>query len=151
MLVRIRPAALKDKDALGALKLRASLAWGHHLPALQSMPDVRVVPAEHLPFMFVAEEAGRILGFATVLAGLEGSAELEDLFVEPDRWGRGVGRRLAREAERRARALGASSLHVIANGRAGAFYTACGFTILGSATTELGPALEMEKALTTPG
>ena len=82
MAIQIRPAAPQDRHALGALKLRASLAWGDHLQALQSMPDVRVVPAEHLPFMFVAEDAGRILG---------------------------------------------------------------------SATTELGPALEMEKALTTPG
>ncbi len=115
------------------------------------MPEARVVPAEHLPFVFVAEQAGRVLGFATVLAGPEGAAELEDLFVDPDLWRRGVGRRLVREAERRARDLGAISLHVIANGRAQAFYIACGFAILGTAKTELGPAPEMEKALRTSG
>ena len=144
--VRIRPAAPRDQGALGALKLRASLAWGDHLEALESMPDARTVPAEHLPFVFLAEDDGRILGFATVLAGPGSRAELEDLFVEPELWRRGVGRQLIQEAERRARALGASSLHLIA-GRARAFYAACGFEVIGEAATPLEPAFEMEKPL----
>ena len=115
------------------------------------MPEVRVVPAEHLPFMFVAEDAGRILGFATVLTGPAGAAELEDLFVDPDLWRRGVGRRLVREAERRAREVSATSLHVIANGRALEFYAACGFEALGVVATELGQGLEMERQLGPSG
>ncbi|MGH2927953.1 MAG: GNAT family N-acetyltransferase [Solirubrobacteraceae bacterium] len=136
-----------DRDALGALKLRASLAWGDHPEALRSMPEARSVPAEHLPFAFLAEDAGRILGFATVLAGPGAEAELEDLFVEPELWRRGVGRRLLHEAERRARMLGASSLQLTA-GRARGFYAACGFQVVGGAATALGPAVRMQKRLT---
>ena len=131
--------------------MRASLAWGDHVQALQAMPEARVVPAEHLPFMFVAEDAGVILGFATVLSRPGPAAELEDLFVDPNCWRRGVGRLLAQEAEWRAQALGASSLHVIANDRARDFYVACGFEALGVVATDLAPATEMEKRFGTSG
>jgi GNAT superfamily N-acetyltransferase len=145
--IRIRPAEARELAALGELKLRASLAWGDHLEALASMPEARTVPPEHLPFLFVAEAAGRILGFATVLAGPgPEAAVLEDLFVEPDAWRQGVGRGLVLEAERRARALGAASLQVIA-GRARGFYGACGFAVTGRADTRLEPAVEMELPL----
>ena len=144
--VRIRSAAGADLEALGALKLRASLAWGDHARALKAMPDARTVPTEHLPFVFLAVDGGRILGFATVLPS-DAGAELEDLFVDPAVWRRGVGRRLMDEAARRALALGASSLHLIANPHAQGFYAACGFEEIGEAATELGPAVEMELRL----
>ncbi|WP_026868565.1 hypothetical protein [Inquilinus limosus] len=65
--IRIRAARPEDRDALGALKLRASLAWGEHVEELQALPEARQVPAEHLPSAVVAELDGRVVGFATVL------------------------------------------------------------------------------------
>jgi GNAT superfamily N-acetyltransferase len=136
-----------DIPAMGALKLSASLARGDHLEALESLPDARAFPSEHLEFAFVAEETGRIAGFATVLPGGGTQAELEDLFVEPALWRGGIGRRLMAEAERRAVTLGAGALQVIANGRARGFYAACGFEVVGEAQTLLEPALVMKKPL----
>ena len=145
--MRIRAATAADLDALGALKLRASLAWGEHVEVLSAMADARTVPAQHLPFVFLAETDEGIAGFATVLPVPGAHAELEDIFVEPDLWRRGAGRLLMQEAWRHARALGASSLHVIANPRPLAFYAACGFQAIGTAITELGPGIEMELPL----
>jgi GNAT superfamily N-acetyltransferase len=145
--MRIRAATAADMEALGALKLRASLAWGEHVEALSAMPDACTVPAEHLPFVFLAETDAGIAGFATVVAKPGPDAELEDIFVEPQLWRRGAGRLLMQEAAHRALALGASTLHVIANPRALAFYAACGFEELGPAQTELGPGVEMELRL----
>ncbi|HEY9345622.1 MAG TPA: hypothetical protein VIQ53_09925, partial [Inquilinus sp.] len=65
--LRIRPARPQDRDALGALKLRASLAWGDHVDELQALPEARQVPAGHMPAAIVAELDGAIVGFATVL------------------------------------------------------------------------------------
>jgi GNAT superfamily N-acetyltransferase len=148
--IRIRTARPEDRDALGALKLRASLAWGEHVAALRAMPEARQVPAEHLPAIVVAEIGGAIAGFATVLPRDGGGAELEDLFVDPIAWRRGVGARLLAEAERRAAALGARTLHVVASERARAFYERCGFEVVGTVMTELAPASELRKTL-SPG
>ncbi|MGK9165421.1 GNAT family N-acetyltransferase [Inquilinus limosus] len=145
--IRIRPARPEDRDALGALKLRASLAWGEHVEALSALPEARQVPAEHLPSVFVAELDGKIVGFATVLPRDDREAELEDLFVDPAAWRRGVGAGLMAEAERRATALGARSLHVVAHQRARPFYESCGFRIVGMVMTEFAPAPAMRKDL----
>ncbi|MGF6227444.1 GNAT superfamily N-acetyltransferase [Inquilinus ginsengisoli] len=147
MVIRIRPARPEDRDALGALKLRASLAWGDHVEELKALPEARQVPAEHLASVFVAELDGGIAGFATVLPRGDGEAELEDLFVDPHSWRCGIGARLVAEAERRAKALGTRSLHVIASERAHAFYERCGFRVVGTAMTAFAPAPEMRKTL----
>ena len=137
MAVRIRPAMAEDLQTLGELKLRASLALAEHVEEIKALPEARVVPGEHLPFVFVAEEDGRILGFATVLP-IEDGVELEDMFVDPGHWRQGIGRALVEEAAARARAMGAKALRVVANSRG--FYDACGFEQIGEVQTAFAPA-----------
>lgn len=148
MAVFIREAHAEDRDALGALKLRASLAWGDHIEELQALPEAREVPVAHVPHAIVAELEGEIVGFATVLSS-EGAlhAELEDLFVAPEVWRKGVGRKLLAEAECRAAELGARTLHVIAGGRARPFYEASGYRFAATIATEFAPAVELHKDL----
>jgi GNAT superfamily N-acetyltransferase len=145
MVLRIRPAVAQDLPTLGEIKLRASLALGEHIDQLKALPEAREVPAEHLTFVFLAEEDGRTLGFATVLHGSDDTAVLEDMFVEPAEWRRGIGRGLVREAAARALALGADVLRVIANSRG--FYEACGFQAIGEVQTQFAPAPVMDLAL----
>jgi len=147
-LIRIRSAQPQDKVELEALKLRASLAWGDHVEVLKALPEARHIPDAHLPFILVAELGGIIAGFATVLGRGDGDAELDDLFVEPRLWGRGVGSRLIAQADERALALGARRLHVVAGKRARGFYEACGFHVIGTVMTLLEPAVAMRKDLT---
>ncbi|OWJ67519.1 GNAT family N-acetyltransferase [Inquilinus limosus] len=147
MTIRTRTARPEDREPLGALKLRASLAWGDHVEALRAMPEAGQVPAEHLPAIIVAEWDSAIAGFATVLPRDDGGAELEDLFVDPTAWGRGIGRRLVAEAEARAARLGARALHVVAGDRARPFYERCGFRVTGAVTTDLESASALRKDL----
>jgi len=89
--------------------------------------------------VIVAELDGEIAGFAAVVGG-----ELDGLFVEPDLWGRGIGRALADAATHEARKRGLA-LKVIANPRARRFYEQCGFSLEGEVETRFGPALRMTK------
>ncbi len=144
----VRPARAEDEAALGALKLRSSLAWGDHVEELRALPEARQVPLAHMPHVIVAELDGTIVGFATVLAGKDGGeAELEDLFVAPERWRTGVGSALLAEAERRARDGGARVLHVVAGERARPFYETSGFRFAGTVATAFEPAAELRKPL----
>jgi GNAT superfamily N-acetyltransferase len=65
------------------------------------------------PWTIVAEEAGAILGFATTAAARDADrpncGELCALYVDPDQWGRGVGKSLVKEARTRLFDLGFSS------------------------------------------
>lgn len=146
--ISLRAAEARDLDRLGALKLESSLAWGDHVEALSALPEARIVPLQHLPFIALAEQAGEIVGFVTVIPDdVEGRAVLEDLFVKPKAWRRGIGARLLIEAERRARAWGASHLRLVANERAQPFYEACGFRFVERVNAELGSGAMLQKPL----
>lgn len=87
------------------------------------------------PRTLVAVEADAVLGFATISlardADAAGHGELCALYVEPDRWGRGIGRALASAARGELHRLGfrKAVLWVVAgNARAQQFYRADGWT-----------------------
>jgi GNAT superfamily N-acetyltransferase len=145
--IRVRAAREEELFALGALKLRASLAWGDHVTELLALPEARELKPEWLPASFVADISGTAVGFATVLVDGHGNAELEELFVDPDWWRHGIGRRLFEEAAGRARAAGANFLRVVGSRHARAFYEAWGFQVFGEVTTQCEPALSMRRRL----
>jgi ribosomal protein S18 acetylase RimI-like enzyme len=147
MELRLRPAREDEREALGALKLRASLAWGDHSQeVLLALPGADELAVELLPDSYVVEIGRRVVGFATLVAKGDLEAEVEELFVEPGDWRRGVGTRLVQEAVRRAVVAGARRLIVSANPRAEGFYEACGFQVVGEAETLLGssPLMQMQ-------
>jgi GNAT superfamily N-acetyltransferase len=147
--LQIRTARIDEQAALEAMQRRASLVWDDHRADLEAHPDAIELPPEQLAggHVFIAERQGRALGFGVVLPREDGQAELDGLFVEPDAWGLGVGRRLIEEAARLARSRGAAALHVVGNSNAEGFYLACGFELLGEAATRFGPALAMRLRL----
>jgi GNAT superfamily N-acetyltransferase len=98
--------------------------------------------------VFVAEHDEKVVGFGVVLHCDDSRCELDGLFVDPDFWRRGIGRRLLEQAERVAVRDGAEILQVVANRRAEEFYLACGFKLTGETQTRLGPAPTMCKLLT---
>jgi GNAT superfamily N-acetyltransferase len=81
----------------------------------------------------VADLNGDVAGFASVGAAREGdvgTGELYAIYVDPDRWGTGIGRALIAEAEERLRAasFGEAILWVLDdNPRARRFYEAAGW------------------------
>lgn len=147
MKLVLRPARADDLVALGALKLRSSLAWGDHVEELIALPEARQFPAKHLAYATVAEGDDALVGFATLVPGEGTEAELEDLFVAPEAWRTGVGKRLFAECENRARELGTGSIRVVAGERARDFYEALGFQLVGTVETMFSLAIEMRKSL----
>ncbi|MFE5767824.1 GNAT family N-acetyltransferase [Streptomyces sp. NPDC056485] len=128
-MVKLRAARPGEAGELGALVLRSKAYWGYDAEFLASCaPELRIRDAEVAERrIVVAEDAreGRVLG----LASLEGGppvARLGLLFVEPEAIGRGVGRRLYRDALRRAAGLGFRRLLIDSDPHAAGFYRAMG-------------------------
>ena len=95
------------------------------------------------PTTIVALERGAIAGFATITpardADVSGCGELSALYVDPDWWGRGIGRALIADARARLVYLGFSDAVLwvmVGNARAERFYRADGWEPDGSRRTE---------------
>ena len=94
----------------------------------------------------VAVAGGRVVGFAT-LSFSDGSAEVEDLFVDPDWERQGVGRALIEDLTELARGAGYTCIEVDANPHALKFYGSVGFFGLGEAVVPYGTGLRMRRVV----
>jgi GNAT superfamily N-acetyltransferase len=143
--ISIRLAGTGERNALEALQLRASLNNPGDRDAILAHPDAIVLPLEQLDAgqVFIAEQNGKVAGFAVVLPREDGQIELDGLFVDPSLWKGGIGRTLVDHCVAHARNFGAQTLHVTGNPHALGFYTACGFEHEGFTETRFGPGLSM--------
>jgi GNAT superfamily N-acetyltransferase len=137
----LRLARPEEHDELEELQRRASVELPEYRDQLIANPDAIYLPEGQIANgqVIVAELDGEVVGFAAVVGG-----ELDGLFVEPDLWGRGIGRTLVDAATYEARKRGLA-LKVIANPRARRFYEHCGLSVEGEVQTRFGPALRMTK------
>jgi GNAT superfamily N-acetyltransferase len=137
----LRLARPEEHAELEQLQAHASLELPDYRQQLLAHPEAVHLPPAQIANgqVIVAEYNGQIAGFAAVVGG-----ELDGLFVEPDLWGRGIGRALVDAATQEARKRGLA-LTVIANPSARRFYESCGFSLEGDAQTRFGPALKMSR------
>jgi len=147
--ILIRAAIGSEREALERLQTRASLNNPRDRAAILANPEGIDLPATQIEAgrVFIAEQGRSILGFAVVLPRDDGDADLDGLFVEPNRWRHGIGRRLVEHCAAVARSEGAALLHVVGNPHAEAFYLACGFTHAGAIETRFGVGFLLRKQL----
>ena len=146
----IRDARPDEASALETLQRRSSDVWEEYRAQLEANPDAIQPPHQAIADgrVRVAVDAfGRRHGFSVVLPIRGGRCELDDLFVEPDSMGLGVGRLLVDDVSTRAAAAGASHVDVIANPNALGFYERLDFEITGQASTRFGDAPRMSLEL----
>jgi GNAT superfamily N-acetyltransferase len=149
MSISIRFGLPEERTELENLQRRASLAIERYRADLLAHPE-----AIHLPLaqvsekrVRVAEIAGRIVGFSAVIPKAPQIFDLDGLFVEPDRWGSGIGRALITDAVQGVRAQGGIALEVLSNAVAEAFYEKLGFDGMGHVATPFGPGRLMRRAI----
>lgn len=123
----IRQARPEEAGAITELVMRSKGYWDYDADFLEACrSDLTVTPAylEAHP-VYVQERAGVVVGMYSLLM-VGGELTLDLLFVEPAAIGGGVGRRLWEHAVGTARALGHSTLYVVADPNAEAFYRKMG-------------------------
>jgi GNAT superfamily N-acetyltransferase len=132
--VRIRPARAEELGELSDLALRSKAVHGYDADFLEACrEELTVTPARLADeAILVAEQSGRRLGFVSVAVDHD-SAQLVDLFVEPDERGNGVGSLLLETAVETARSAGATRLEIEADPHAEAWYRERGAGRIGEA------------------
>jgi GNAT superfamily N-acetyltransferase len=147
----IRLGTPADLPACSGVYRRASLSNAGDRDNLLAHPEYLILGPEGLAEgrMYVAEEDGSVVGFATWAwaAQAGGTIELEDLFVDPDWRRRGIATALVGHIVDALRARGVRRLEVTANPHADGFYRAAGFTDCGVAETVFGPSPRKELAI----
>jgi diaminopropionate ammonia-lyase len=140
----IRPVGEGDAAAMAEVFRRASLANDGDRAALLAHPEVLELEADALAGSTVAADGtdGTVIGFIRLVYG-DGTAELEDLFVDPDWMRRGVATALVRHEADAARRAGITRVDLTANPHALAFYERVGFVRDGDEPTRFGTGTRM--------
>jgi GNAT superfamily N-acetyltransferase len=152
-MVQIRAATMRDMPALRAIFIAASLSNLGDRAVLLANPDtleLNTASTQEGRTRVATAEDGRVVAFATT-APVGDLVEIEDLFVQPDWMGRGVGRALVADIVAEARRRGAQRVEVIATDPAVAFYRKLGFVFDRVVATRFRPALRLYLNLATGG
>ena len=138
----IRLGTPADLPACSGVYRRASLSNAGDSDNLLAHPEYLILGPEGLAEgrMYVTEEGGSVVGFATWAAEPDGTIELEDVFVDPDWRRRGIATALLAHVLDVLRTRGVRCLEVTANPHAEGFYSSAGFIESGVAETVFGPA-----------
>jgi GNAT superfamily N-acetyltransferase len=138
----LRRARPDEADALQALCRRAKQSHGYDDAFMELVfaEDALGITPDAIardPFM-VAEIDGRVAGFAHLLAGDQPDAiTLEDLFIEPDAQGQGIGRILFEWARSEAGQRGYAWLEWESDPNAARFYEKVGGEQIGESESTL--------------
>jgi GNAT superfamily N-acetyltransferase len=133
--MRVRPARVDECELLTELAMRSKAHWGYDDAFMAACRDELTMQPSFIPRIDVAEdEDGRVVGMVRLEPGV-----LEDLFVDPDAIGTGVGRVLIEHACRRAASEGMTTLSIDADPNAEPFYVAMGAVRVGASPSQSIP------------
>lgn len=137
----IRRARPEEAAELSALALRSKGHWGYDDAFMAAAANTIVIsPASvRADEVWVMEESGRPRGLYRVVLVEDDRAELEDLWLEPDAIGQGLGRRLFDHAVDTARRQGCTALEWDADPNALGFYEAMGGEVVGETESTVQP------------
>lgn len=123
----IRPARIDEAPVLHDLTQRSVMHWGYPPEFLDWEPESIAVTPEFLreAISAVMEIDGEVTGYYSLVQKSE-RLFLDKLFVDPTWIGTGLGKRLWLHAVAKARAMGATTLHIDADPNAAPFYAAMG-------------------------
>ena len=148
--MHVRAASAADADAIARVHTRswhvayAGVFPAERLAAWRSDAErwrARLSEAAPRSSAFVAEDGGRVVGFSTCGVSRDegGVGELYAIYVDPDAWGTGAGRRLLARAEQwlRENGFAEATLWVLEdNPRGRRFYERAGWALDGGRQDE---------------
>ena len=134
----IRSASPEDGPTLTTIALDAKRYWGYPENWIKHWESDLTISPDFIRdnHVYVAEEDGEIRGFYA-LSVVDDKAELEHMWVTPDRIGTGVGKDLFLDAMERAAALNVGSVEILADPNAAGFYKHMGATQIGEKDASL--------------
>lgn len=142
-MLTIRPAWPQEAEILMALCIRSKAHWGYDAEFMQQAAAALTITqsmVEKGGFLVAESETGGILGVAAINPLAQpGKFDLAFLFVEPAAIRTGIGRALFGAAAQLAAQNGGTSLSILADPFAEAFYERLGAKRIGEAPSDAIP------------
>jgi N-acetylglutamate synthase-like GNAT family acetyltransferase len=134
----IRPASADEAPVLTRIAHDAKRHWGYPEHWIKHWESDLTISADFIRdnHVYVAEEDGEIQGFYA-LSVIDDKAELEHMWVTPNRIGTGMGKDLFLDAMERAAALNVNAVEILADPNAAGFYEHMGATQIGETDASL--------------
>jgi predicted N-acetyltransferase YhbS len=124
-----RPMTPGDLATVSKLGIASKRSWGYDANQMSVFANELTLSPEAFEGLLVAEVAclgPDIVGYYTIRQHADGIVELEHLFVAPQRFHQGLGRRLFRNAMNQAALRGVAKLTIIADPNSAGFYERLG-------------------------
>jgi N-acetylglutamate synthase-like GNAT family acetyltransferase len=140
--IQIRRARPEEAPALTELTMRSKSYWRYDADFLaEARGDLELRPEKFLPdfHVYVLEADNELAGFCSLISRGPDHIELEDLFVEPRRIGKGYGKQLWDFSVNLARELGFRTVVLTADPNAESFYVRQGAVRIGEKTSPVRP------------
>jgi len=139
-LLKIRPASPTDDATLTAIAHDAKRYWGYPENWIEHWKDDLTITPEFISanevYVAGAEGPGEIDGFYALVMNGE-RAELEHMWVRPERIGSGIGKDLLVHAMETAAFLNAAALEISSDPNAEGFYKRMGAKRIGEISSEV--------------
>ena len=136
--MKVRPAKPEEATVLTRLAHESKSHWGYPDNWISHWKDALTITPEYIQTnqVLVAEEGESIIGFyALTVSG--GRAELDHMWVSPDRMGTGVGKELFVHAMRTAKGQNLSEVEILSDPNAEGFYQKMGAYRTGESVSEI--------------
>jgi GNAT superfamily N-acetyltransferase len=146
LTVIIRRARSEESGYLTGLTIRSKAHWGYEAAFMEAVRDeLEFQPSKFQPdfHVYILEENGERLGFCSLIPIDRETIELHDLFLDPERIGKGYGKQLWSYAVNLARDLGYYKLILTADPHAEPFYARQGAVRIGEKASKAFPARQL--------
>ena len=129
-----RPMTAVDLEIVAQLGIDSKRSWGYDAHQMRTFTEELTLSAESLTGLLHAEVAclgEEVVGYYTIHQNPGKEAELEHLFIAPDRFRQGIGSALFRRAMDQAARRGVAKLTIIADPNSTGFYEKFGAKRIG--------------------
>jgi len=137
--MKIEKATIQDSKLLTELTIRSKSYWDYGQKQIEAWKSELSVPETYIveKNVYKLTNNNTIIGYYSFYELNQSDVKLENLFVDPESIGKGIGKRLMVDCIKRVKNLSYTKIILDADPNAENFYKKLGFTVIGKLETSI--------------
>lgn len=127
--MKIIPATPQDADALTQLTFRSKAHWGYTSEQMEQWREDLTISPDYIEkhTVYLIQSGNQVKGYFSLCQISSKEVELDNLFIDPEFMGLGLGKALLRDCLKKIQSLGYNKVILYADPNAEKFYEKHGF------------------------